>query len=153
MRYSTCLVLFVATTSLPAALADDSRTDETAIVAVLKQQVQAWNRGDIEAFMATYWKSDKLTFSAGGHTTRGWQATLDRYKKRYPGRQAMGQLHFDRLEVTFVADNAAYVIGRWHLTKNKKPADGNFTIILRKQAEGWVIVHDHSSTVEKETDS
>ena len=49
---------------------------------ILREQAEAWNRGDIEQFMEAYWKSEQLTFSSGGRTTRGWQATLDNYRKR-----------------------------------------------------------------------
>jgi len=42
---------------------------------VLEQQAMAWNRGDIDAFMEQSWKSDDLTFSFGGKTTRGWESS------------------------------------------------------------------------------
>jgi len=61
---------------------------------ILKTQAQCWNDGDIDGFMGTYWKSENLTFSGGGKTTRGWQATLDRYKKSYPSSPRVGQLAF-----------------------------------------------------------
>src|SRR5262245_11322536 len=48
----------------------------------LSDQAAAWNRGDLDAFMAAYWKSEQLTFSSGGETQRGWQATYDRFKRR-----------------------------------------------------------------------
>ncbi|MEM9943822.1 MAG: hypothetical protein AAF939_19830, partial [Planctomycetota bacterium] len=35
----------------------------------LKIQQQAWNQGDLEKFMESYWKSPDLTFSSGGKTT------------------------------------------------------------------------------------
>src|SRR4029079_70739 len=71
--------------------APDIATRE-AIQAVFRAQQDAWNRGDVAAFMDHYWKSDDLTFSSGGKTTRGWQATFDRYKDRYPPREKMGRL-------------------------------------------------------------
>src|SRR5262245_59856048 len=54
-----------------------------AITKVLDDQVVAWNKGDLEGFMAGYWKSDDLTFFSGKDVTKGWDATLERYKKRY----------------------------------------------------------------------
>ena len=50
------------------------------IVAVMNAQSAAWNRGDIEGFMQGYWSSQKLVF-VSSRVTRGWQPTLDRYKK------------------------------------------------------------------------
>jgi beta-aspartyl-peptidase (threonine type) len=111
---------------------------------MLEQQAQAWNAGDIDAFMAPYWHSPDLTFSSAGQVTRGWQATLDRYRRRYPTREAMGRLTFSDIEVTQPGPNVALVLGRWRLERTE-PIGGGFTLVLRKYAGNWVIVHDHTS--------
>ncbi len=123
---------------------------------ILTTQAGCWNDGDIEAFMETYWKSEELTFSSGGKTTRGWQGTLDNYKKAYP-KDKMGTLTFDGLETTMLSDESALVLGNWHLVLPAKEGtedvkkDGNFSLVLRKLEGVWKIVHDHSSTLETET--
>jgi ketosteroid isomerase-like protein len=133
-----------------APLDDPSRHREIAdIKSLLAQQDECWNRGDLEGFMQTYWNSTDLTFSGGGKTTRGWQATLDRYKKNYP-REKMGKLAFNNLEVTILAPTAALVLGDWHLDLEGQKRDGNFTLVLRKFDGAWKIVHDHSSYLEPE---
>ncbi len=138
----------IATTSSTSDL--NPQDDEIEkIEALLILQDGCWNRGDIEGFMETYWKSEKLTFSGGGKTTRGWQATLDRYKTSYP-RDKMGQLHFDGLETTLLADHVAVVLGKWHLDINGDKKDGNFSLVMKKFDGQWKIVHDHSSTLDKE---
>jgi len=53
----------------------------TAIRTVLKAQSEAWNRGDIEGYMAGYWRSPETVFISGDSVTRGWQTVLERYKK------------------------------------------------------------------------
>ena len=101
--------------------------------------------------MQTYWKSDELTFSAGGKTTRGWQATLDRYVQNYAPPKEMGTLTFDHLESTLIEENAALILGDWHLKMEKgENRDGNFSLVLRKISGQWRIIHDHSSKIEKE---
>ena len=55
--------------------AHDTVADEAAIRALLEQQEQAWNRGDIEAFMEGYVRNDSLRFASGDTEHRGWQAT------------------------------------------------------------------------------
>jgi beta-aspartyl-peptidase (threonine type) len=119
-----------------------------AIEAVLTRQRDAWNQGDIDAFMEHYWKSDELTFSAGGQTTRGWQATKDNYVKRYPTREEMGQLTFSQLEITPLESSAALVLGRWRLERKPEPVGGNFTLVLRRIDGRWLIIHDHTSRAE-----
>ena len=114
------------------------------IRAVMDKQAADWNRGDIPAFMEGYWKSDQLTF-VSSRVTKGWQQTLDNYKKSYPDKSAMGSLTFSDLEITVVSKDAAVVLGSWSLKREKDNPGGKFTLIFRKFKEGWRIVHDHTS--------
>lgn len=119
--------------------------DEAAIRKVMDEQAAAWNRGDIDGFMAGYWKSEKLTFVSGTNVTRGWQQTLDRYKKGYDTRAKMGTLTFSELEITVLSKDAAVVLGSWSLAREKDNPHGKFTLIFRKFKEGWRVVMDHTS--------
>lgn len=123
------------------------RGAEEAIRKVLDDQVAAWNRGDLETFMEGYWRSPELTFFSGGTVTKGWQGTLERYRKRYQSEgQEMGQLAFRDLDVQVVGPDSAVVRGRFELTRRKDKPTGLFTLVLRRLPEGWRIVHDHTST-------
>ena len=119
------------------------------LTGVLTTQSRAWNHADIDGFMAHYWKSEQLTFSSGGTTTRGWQATLARYKKRYSTPEKMGRLTFDHLEFTPLGDASALVLGQWHLKRNDEQLGGNFSLVFRRVDGRWVIIHDHTSSFEK----
>jgi beta-aspartyl-peptidase (threonine type) len=112
---------------------------------MLAEQSAAWNRGDIPAFMKAYWNDPKMTFSSGGKTERGWQATLERYKKNYPDQKAMGKLTFSELETTQLDANVALMLGRWKLERDE-PIAGNFSLVWKLTENGWKIVHDHSSS-------
>ena len=112
---------------------------------VLRRQAQAWNDGDIPKFMEYYWKSDQLTFSSGGKTTRGWAATLASYQRRYATREKMGRLRFDHLEIIPLGAVAALVLGRWHLQRADDAPHGNFSLVFRRIDNQWRIVHDHTS--------
>lgn len=122
--------------------------EEQAIRKVLDDQAAAWNRHDLEGFMAGYRKSSDLTFFSGGTITRGWQPTLERYRARYQaaGRE-MGTLDFSDVTIQMLSPDAACVRGRFHLkmSDGKEPR-GLFTLIVRKGEGGWKIVHDHSSS-------
>lgn len=117
----------------------------TVIPHMLEAQAEAWNRGDVEAFMQPYWHSPDLTFTSGGEVRRGWRAVLRRYKQRYPTRENMGRLSLSKLEVRELGPRAALVLGRWHIERSE-PIGGRFTLVCRKMPGGWVIVHDHTST-------
>ena len=115
-------------------------------MAVLEEQVRAWNRGDLEAFMEGYWRSPELVFTSGGRLQRGWQTTLDRYRQTYgESPETMGRLSFSDLEVHPLGPESAWVLGRWALTGDGGERGGVFTLVLRRIDAGWVIVHDHTS--------
>jgi ketosteroid isomerase-like protein len=118
---------------------------ERDITAVMNDQQTAWNRGDIDGFMRGYWRSEKLTFVSGADVTRGWQSTLDRYKRTYNSREKMGTLSFSDLEITVLSKDSAVVLGNWALARASDNPHGKFTLVFRKLKDGWRIVMDHTS--------
>jgi len=142
MIHASLLLLALVPAEPPKA-----ETAEQAIRKVLDDQAKAWNKGDLEGFMVGYWKSPELTFSSGGDRTKGWQATLERYQKRYQGEgKEMGKLTFSDVEVVTLGPDSAFVRGRFQLVRSKDKPSGIFTLILRRFPEGWRIVHDHTSS-------
>jgi uncharacterized protein (TIGR02246 family) len=131
----------------------DRQADRSAIRAVLDAQQQAWNRGDVDAFLTGYWHSPDLTFSGSNGISRGWDAVLARYKKNYPNRRAMGALDFSNLEFRFLGPHAALVLGHWHLKREKDDLGGVFSLVFQRFPEGWLIIHDHTSASPTETNS
>lgn len=120
--------------------------NKQAIRHVLDAQEAAWNKGDLKGFMAGYWQSPELVFFSGKEVTKGWQATFDRFAKRYQaeGRE-MGKLTFTEIEVDLLSPDSAYVRGKWKVVTSKEELGGLFTLIVKKLPEGWRIVHDHTS--------
>jgi beta-aspartyl-peptidase (threonine type) len=134
---------FAPTPAAPAAV-----PAETAPVrAVLDAQVAAWNRGDLDTFLETYWKSPDLVFQSNASVARGFEATRERYRKRYQSEgKEMGQLQFEEIEVELLAPDLALARGGFRLAfRDGKGARGRFTLLLRERPEGWRIVYDHSS--------
>lgn len=119
--------------------------DEKEIRQLLTVQTQSWNRGDIEGFMQTYWKSDSLMFIGKSGVKWGWQQTLNNYKKGYPDTTAMGKLSFDILQVKKLSDEYYYVVGKWMLKRTIGDLSGHYDLLLRKIKGKWFIVADHSS--------
>ena len=135
--------LLFASTNISAQSKDERRAAEIRLV--MDAQVAAWNAGDIDAFMRGYWNSPDLVFVSTTNVTKGWQPTLDRYKKRYDSRAKMGTLVFSDLEFNVLSKDSAAVLGSWALTLEKDNPKGKFTLIFRKFKDGWKIVHDHTS--------
>lgn len=118
---------------------------EKNIKKVLSDQVDGWNKGDMDLYMAGYWKSDSLKFIGKNGIQYGWQKTLDGYKKSYPDKATMGILAFDEITIEVLSPCAAFVIGKWTLTRDKGNIGGIFTLLLKKIDGQWVIVCDHTS--------
>jgi ketosteroid isomerase-like protein len=122
-----------------------AQNDKQAIINVLETQRIAWNNGDIDGYMRGYWHSDSLLFVGSSAPTHGWQATLDGYKKRYPGKAAMGTLTFTILKVDLLDKTNAFMLGAWQLQREKDAPGGYFTLWFRKINGEWKIVVDHTS--------
>jgi ketosteroid isomerase-like protein len=119
---------------------------EGDVSAVLSAQVEAWNRGDLDGFMAGYWNDDRLFYISGGKSVRGWKALKERYEKAYQGEgKEMGKLKFDELEIQPLGPDAALCRGKWEVTTTKETIGGWFTLVFRKFPDGWKITHDHTS--------
>ncbi|MFZ0807471.1 MAG: nuclear transport factor 2 family protein [Candidatus Sulfotelmatobacter sp.] len=124
--------------------------DQAAIKRVLRVQQEAWNRHDLDGFMTGYWNSPELTFFSGGRENHGWQEALDHYRATYSGPgHDMGKLEFSDLHIEMLGPDAAFVRGAFHLVMpDGKTPHGIFTLVFRRFADGWKIVHDHTSAAE-----
>jgi ketosteroid isomerase-like protein len=144
------LISAISLVPIFALEANSEASPTDAIQQVLVRQAEAWNRHDLEGFMAGYWNSPELTFFSGAKTTSGWQVTLERYRKTYQSEgKEMGRLEFSDLRIEPLGAGAAFVRGAWYLTMSDgKTPHGLFTLIFRKLPEGWKIVHDHTSAAD-----
>ena len=119
--------------------------DEIAIKQALNEQIEAWNQGNLERFMKTYWENDSLMFIGKGGIKYGWNNTLTNYKKNYPDTIAMGKLSFDILKISRLSPEYFYVVGKWHLQRSIGDLNGHYDLLFRKINGKWVIIADHSS--------
>ncbi|WP_240618547.1 YybH family protein [Pedobacter yonginense] len=119
--------------------------DKQAILDVLESQRQEWNKGNVEAYMQGYAKSDSLLFVGKNGPTYGWQKTLDNYKKGYPDKAAMGLLTFGIKKIDFLNQDVAFVLGSWNVKRAQDELKGYFTLLLKKINGQWKIIVDHSS--------
>jgi ketosteroid isomerase-like protein len=115
------------------------------ILKLLEDQRQAWNRGDINEYMQGYNQSDSLLFVGKSGPQYGWINTLNNYKKSYPDKSAMGYLSFDIKEIKMISADHAFVLGAWHLKREKDEPKGYFTLLVKKIKGEWKVIADHSS--------
>lgn len=120
------------------------RAAPDVIRATLEAQAAAWNDGDFDAFMNSYWNSPDLRFVSGSTVSKGWAATLKRYRERYGQGGSLGYLSFDNLDVQMIEDDVAIVVGRFLLERAEGNSSGAFTLVMRRIDGAWRIVHDHT---------
>jgi len=135
------LFLFVLSSLCSTAQSND----ESAIKQSLNEQIEAWNQGNIERFMKTYWENDSLMFIGKGGIKYGWNNTLNNYKRNYPDTVAMGKLSYNILKISRLSPEYFYVVGKWHLQRSIGDLDGHYDLLFRKINGRWVIIADHSS--------
>lgn len=139
MRFVLYLILLIAPLTIQA------QQPQSAIRALLAKQTAAWNAGNLEEFMSTYWQSDSLVFIGKRGPTYGWKATLDNYKRSYPDTISMGKLNFNILELKPLAPGLFFVVGKWHLQRSIGDLEGHFTLLIKHIEGNWKIIADHSS--------
>src|SRR5262249_20262734 len=126
---AAALVFFVAACAMPAAPEAD---DRAAIERILREQGEAWNRGDLHAFLAGYAESDRMTYiGKGGAIVRGRAALEERYKRSYPeGRR--GTLTFGDLDLRRLGPDSWLVLGTWRLELPPENPHGPFTLVFER---------------------
>jgi ketosteroid isomerase-like protein len=147
------LVLLLAGSNHPFAQDEQGNPLHTAskleldIVKTVLAEERAWNKGDLATYESGY-KNSPNTIFMGAQISRGYSQMVEDYKRNYPNQAAMGTLEFSELEAYPLSDTFAACIGKYHLDRSKKqggPADGTFSLVLEKTADGWKIVLDHTT--------
>ena len=114
---------------------------------VLATQVDAWNKGNVEAFMSSY--AANCTFM-GKDVLHSREKVLARYRKVYPTPGAMGKLSFNNLDVREIGEHIAIATGNWHLIRTANDGGdtgGYFSLVLKDVDDDWQIVLDHTTAV------
>ena len=131
----------------PAAPPLDAEAVRAGVRATLDAQVDAWNEGSIRGFMDGYAHSDTLVFLSGGNLRRGWEESYYAYVRGYPDAEAMGTLSFEDIEIRPLSSRHALAFGRWRLTRaTTDGATGLFSLLMQNTPDGWLVVHDHTSS-------
>jgi uncharacterized protein (TIGR02246 family) len=145
MRLTLLIASCILVTTYVHAALEQSANSVAEIQSVLREQQEAWNRGDIDGFMNGYARSPSTVFVSGDEVRRGWETVRERYRQKYSDHEKMGTLTFSDVDITALSADAAVVLGRWRLKRANDEPHGRFTLIFKRLPEGWRIVHDHTS--------
>lgn len=144
-KYAFLIITLLASCTTHRDLTSvEIQSAKTAIQVVMQAQEDAWNQGDIDAFMEGYWKSEKLSFTGAKGITYNWVQVLANYKKSYPDKATMGRLQFDIKELNALSHDTFHMIGIYTLYRESDTPTGYFTLIWKKVDGQWVIISDHT---------
>ncbi len=113
---------------------------------VLSGVVDAWNRDDLDGHVRPY--ADSATYMQPTGPLVGRTAIREMLRQAFQQSDGLaGNLVFRDVDIRMVGDSAAVALGAFIVEKVRADRDirGRFTLILRRSASGWQIVHDHSS--------
>ncbi len=120
--------------------------DHQRILALFESSCAAWNRGDIDGYLAGYWRSDKVRWVSEGIVQYGFDAIASACKARFSSPDNMGRLEVADLEIQLLGEDDALVFGAWTQTTRMASHHGVFTVHTKKIDGEWLIVSDHSSS-------
>lgn len=111
------------------------------------RSAQAWNRGDLDAFMSDYAPDSLPTIVDNGHVQRGFDFIRRRYAPSFAPGARRDSLRFEEFNVRPLSDGFALVTARYVLYANgRTSSSGPFTLLMQQRPEGWKILHDHTSS-------
>ena len=147
--FGVALVMIAAACAAPVAsvsLVPPSWTaDTTQIRAATEASAAAWNRGSLKEHLAIY--VDTVTFMTANGPRPGVAAVEQAFLAKYfrDGRPKQ-TLSFSQLAIRPLGHNAALETGRFLLSGGgEADQSGWFTLVWMRTADGWRVVHDHSS--------
>lgn len=155
MRFRTLLLAALVAACAPATPAGspipaerpDARALTDTIQAQFARSAEAWNRGDLDGFLQDYARDSTTSFISGGRLRKGYDWIRSNYARNYfaPGTRR-GDLRFEDFNVRPLSPTLALVTARFLLEEGGRvTASGPFTLVMERQADGWKILHDHSS--------
>jgi hypothetical protein len=121
------------------------------VESLLIRQRDAWNRADLDGYMAGYAANEHTVFMGAHGSNRGFEAVRDRYKASYKTPEAFGTLTFDGLASSRLDHETILTRGRWRLDRKDDAPHGEFLLILRNfgPTSGWKIVADYTTSAPK----
>lgn len=138
----TLFLLLIAFSLACPCFGEDLKEEITQL---LKEQNEAWNRGDLDGYVRAYDDSGDFVF-VSSTVIRSPQKLKERYELRYKTEKSdFGKISTSDLEVQELAPGLARAWGRWKVVFTRTEITGLFTLILQKKAGRWRIIHDHSN--------
>lgn len=136
------LIFSVLILQPPSLFAQTSEVNE--IIQLMRVEEQAWNSGDIEAYVNLYAPEDsaRMIYSTGA--VYGKENILAFYKKYWP-KEKMGKLTLTHDSIEKISDTYYFVSGYFNVSyPSGKEIKGRFSGLVKKINGKWYLYTDHS---------
>ena len=137
-------LLILITILFSGSSAFSQSADEKLILKVIEDEVVAWNRGDIEAYVQFYTPDDSCRMIYRSGITYGRDSILAFYKKNWP-KERMGVLTLDQTTMEKVSNTYYFVTGRFTVVTGGETIRGRYSSLMKKVNGKWYIYTDHSA--------
>jgi uncharacterized protein (TIGR02246 family) len=143
-----CLLITACTEAPPAETAEpDPAVLTIQLARQFQQSAAAWNRGDLDAFMADYIPDSTTTYVGSNGLIHGFDGIRARYAPAFEPGAERDSLRFEDFHVRAIAPSILLVTARYILYRDQETTNsGSFTLVMEQRLDGWKITHDHSSS-------
>lgn len=119
----------------------------SAVEAMLRASADAWNRGDLDAFVSDYANDTTTTFVSRGQVRYGFDWIRNNYAPGFEPGIRRDSLRFESVAARALGRDHLLATARFVLLSNDSvTASGPFTLVLERFGSEWKIVHDHTAT-------
>jgi ketosteroid isomerase-like protein len=137
---------FLLVASLLGAQAPTQRQEVQDFV---RAYADAVNRGDVTAYTDMYSRRADLLVINDGEITRGWEA-LRTDANEMMGMEGSYKISLGSMDVISLGPTRAIVAFPFAITmttaQGLQRLTAGMTLVVEKGAQGWKIIHDHTST-------
>ena len=114
---------------------------------IFERSARDWNAGDLDGFMSDYARESTTSYISGGTVRYGYDLIRAAYASRFLPGAKRDSLRFENLAARPLGAAHALVTARFVLHEGARTtASGPFSIVMERRADGWKILHDHTST-------
>ena len=118
--------------------------DVRAIIALMREEEEVWNNGDIEGYVNLYAPGDSTRMIYSSGVTHGKDSILAFYKKYWP-KEKMGKLTLTHDSIEKLSRKYYYVSGFFNVeAPTGKMIKGRFSGLVKKIKGKWYLYTDHS---------
>lgn len=142
-------------TGRAAGVSQLADADEKAIRQIMKDQETAWNKHDMNAYMAVY-RDDADAINIVGMYWRGKSEIFKHLSDFHATSFKDLEETLEEVSVHAIGDGHAIAILIWKVGAFKSPrgdlipaARHRSTQVLAKGADGWKVVHFHNTTIDE----